>query len=191
MARTRSVALLAGVTLLALGGCLQGAGEPAPTPLEEVPTDLYRRLPLEPGRLEKPVNVVPVSLRVMGYDASASVLVRVASVEASVDGAVLPVTLATGSIDLGRFEHAWRVATLSIPENADAVTLRLRFVEGGRVVTSTTNDPLDARGLPVSFVADAARMRATGKVALDVDVRRSVVRDAGGWVLLPHVSVRY
>jgi hypothetical protein len=132
-----------------------------------------------------------IDLRLHGVASPGSVLVSPSAVEVSVDGVSVATQLVEGQIDLGDESQAWRVATFIIPAAARSVAIHLTLAPEGTVEKNGKTETLDLRGAPISFQAEPAKLRTENKVAVDIDLSRSIVPQNGGAVLLPDLLVRY
>lgn len=158
----------------------QSRGAPIPIPAASaVPTSV-----------PTPVAISAV-LRLGGVNGSGSVLVRVASVEMTIDGHAIPAALSGGEIDLASESAAPVVATFELPADAGDVGIKLRFVDIGTVERDGKTLVLDLRGPPISVVSSAAQVRAGSKVVIELDLARSIVELDGQLVLMPQFTVRY
>ncbi|MBJ6766175.1 hypothetical protein JGU66_35940 [Myxococcaceae bacterium JPH2] len=132
-----------------------------------------------------------VAVRVLGVHGTGSVLVRVASLDLTVDGHSFPIQLKGGELNLGNAQNAWAVTVFDLPVEANKVAIHLRFQPEGIIEHNGQTRALDLSGPPLFVVADAARLRTRSKVVFEIDLARSLV-DRGAQVsLLPDFIIRY
>ena len=178
-----------------VGACSTGKeGAPADADAPDVGRPApFQPLPADPAPSATP-DVVPasqtVAVRVRGVHRSGQVRVKVTDVEVTADGHAIAGTLNAGELDLGE-DRAWRVLTLELPGDARVVAVKLRFQEIGTVVRDGKTEVLDLRGPPISFVADAARMRVGSRVVAELDLGQSLTAQAGQLFLIPDFAVSY
>lgn len=146
----------------------------------------------EPSKApEVGVEAPMVAVRLHGVGAAGPVLVRVASFDLMVDGRALPVMHEAREIDLGNSDHAWLVLKFSLPADARELTMAVHFEPFGTIDLGNGAQALDLRGPPLSFSAGAARLGATGKVVIELDVARSLVELGDEVLLIPSFTVRF
>jgi len=133
-----------------------------------------------------------VTMQLLGVRAPGHVLIQVASLEVTADGRPVSVALEPGQVDLGTADHAWPIATFSVPTAAQQVALTLGFLPDGSLERSGISEPLDLRGAPISWESNATWLLERKRVVLEVDVERSLeARDGQPATFLPEFLVRY
>ncbi len=126
-----------------------------------------------------------------GVDAPGQVIVRIASLNLSIDDNASPVMLSGGDIDLGDEESEWMVATFDLHDGAESVVFELGFHRDGQIEIDGEMRPLDLSGPPVSFVADAASVRERKHILIEINLAGSIVEGDESVFLLPDFRVRY
>lgn len=154
-----------------------GTGNPSPPP--------------GAGNAAQTVAVQTAAVRLQGVGASGPVRVRVASLALTADGHALAGQLTGSEIDIGNAQNSLQVMTFGLPADAHSVAIKLQFQPEGTVERNGKTQALDLRGPPVSLVADAAQIRTSSKVVLEVDLARSLVDQSGNVLLMPNFTIRY
>lgn len=145
----------------------------------------------DPVPAEEMASGQTVALHLTGVSSSGSVRVRVAALELKADGGALPALLDGHEFDLGDDQSATEVTTFALPTDAVGLSITLRFQPEGMLERDGKTQPLDLRGPAISLVANAEQMRASGNVALDIDLAKSLIERGEQVFLLPMVNVRY
>lgn len=189
--------LVAAVVVVTMVGC---GGTDTTRSLErdlEAPGDVNApTAPAQPGtpddaRDEGPTMQAMLRLRGVDLGAYTTLLGQVRAVEVEADGVRRDVRLEGKVFDLARSEHAWKLATFSIPEDAENVSVTLRFDNFGGWETADAAGFVDLRFAPVRFSAPAAWFSEHGHAVVDMELTRSL-RDVGlGRLLMPSFQVRY
>lgn len=150
----------------------------------------------EQGPGTDPQNPGPrrADLRLRGANGAALGVahVTVAEVKVWADGQPVNVDLGDAQLDLGDENHAWRIASLTVPEGAAELQVMVRFDERGSWQNATGAGELDLRGRPLIYEAPVNLIARKDKAVVEFDLERSLeLVEAGRYMVLPHYRLEY
>jgi hypothetical protein len=135
---------------------------------------------------------IEVDLRMRGADAAQfqALMLVPNGVTILADGKPVNVSPTWRAVNLANVEHAEKIATFYLPEDAQRVEFKIDMGAAGGFETLNSGGYIDTRNSVVTFDATGAELKRTQRAVVTIDAARSFVqRDAETMMLVPNFRV--